>query len=63
MLKENKMARYRVDVERTAFHTFEVEASSKKEAERLAEQLAYDMDWARSDADYKFGAATRIKGE
>lgn len=57
------MTRYRVDVERIAFHTFEVEASSKEEAEQLAEQLAYDMDWALEDADYKFGRATRIKGE
>lgn len=58
--KENGMARYRVDVERTAFHTFEVEAPSKAAAERLAEDIAYDMDWAREDADYKFGEAEKI---
>ena len=57
------MARYCVDVERTAFHTFEVEASSKKEAKQLAEQLAYDMDWAGEDAEYTIGVAERAKDE
>lgn len=54
------MARkYTVDVARTSYRTFEVEAETAREAEAKAEQAAYDMDWAREDADYRIGRARR----
>lgn len=47
------MRQYLVDMARTAYHRFTVEAETLDEARAKAEQLAYDTNWAGFDAEYK----------
>lgn len=52
--------KYVVDIARTAYHRFAVEAETPDEARAKAEQLAYDTVWSGFPAEYKILDAAEV---
>ena len=55
---------YKVDVTRTSYSTktFEVEAENPKQAQYLAEQLAYNTEFKEDNAEYTIGLPVQLIG-
>lgn len=57
------MRKFNVTVLRTAWCDFEVEAMNEMEAEKKAEELAYNHSWGSEDAEYTIDDVEELQSE
>ena len=55
------MKKFEVEISRTAFMTFEINAEDRHDAEEKAMQMAYNENWASADAEYNVDAINERK--